>query len=119
MDRRRSRWTVRLVVVFLVALAVAAYALWGRTQQLTVENRSGQTISDMQVIIAGASTSYQDIAPGRSVSLPSSAWGQKQFEVEGRLADGTRIKAQGVLREPVHLIVLPGGQIQIKTGRRG
>jgi hypothetical protein len=45
----------------------------------------------------------------------------QRFTVEGWLADGTRLRVNGVIEEQVRLLVLlPGGEIKFQQpGRRG
>jgi hypothetical protein len=114
--RSRSRWLVRLAVVLIAALGFLFWVFRGRTQNfLTVENRSGQAIALLQFTVAGQTQTVRDMAAGgeKSVALP--ARGDDPLVVEGRLADGTRIRGRfgsvAAVGERARLIVLPGGQI--------
>src|SRR5690242_13930277 len=90
----RHRWLIRLAVVLVVGLAAS---LWVVTQgssggALVVENRSGQPLAALQVSVGGQTRTFRDVADGGEVSAAFDGGGA--FEVEGRLADGTRLKGR-------------------------
>src|SRR5947208_957772 len=66
------RWPLRLAVVLAAGLAAFVWFARQRAEQhLTVENRSGRPIPELQVTVAGQSTTFRDVASGAQVSSPS------------------------------------------------
>jgi hypothetical protein len=88
---------------------------------LTVENRSGEVITVLRITTAGETETFRDVAEKATKASPSPVQDGDRFVVEGRLADGTRIKTNGMISESsLHVIILPGGQIQFRPApRRG
>jgi hypothetical protein len=71
-EPRRYRWKLRLGLILLAAgLGWAAWALTHRSKSgLTIENRSGQTIATVKVIMLGKTTTYENVAPGTTWTIP-------------------------------------------------
>lgn len=121
--RGRYRWPLRLAVLVIAGLALLGWAYAERSRNvLTVENRSGQTISLLHITAAGQTSEFRDVASGAEVTASFRIKGDDHFAVEGRLADGTLIRGQfrsvtsGMSGERAHLVVLPGGQIVFRPG---
>jgi hypothetical protein len=105
---------VRLLVVLL-----AGALFWGMVwlnqtgPQLLLLNQSGQMIRRAQFRLAGVSTVVTDLPAGDQRLLPLGSEATRQFQLEGQLADGTRLHSQGQLPEGARrLILLPGGQLR-------
>lgn len=113
----RSRWFLRLGVVLAASVGFLAWSLMGRSEPLMIENRSGQTISFLEVTVGGEKSSYQYLATGATVTAPMKVKSTDSFAVEGRV-EKALIKAHGVLGENRHLIVLPHGQLELKPPQR-
>jgi hypothetical protein len=113
----RYRWVLRLAVVAVAGLAML---LWSLTRQsdntLAVENRSNQRIAILQVTLAAKPTAFRDIAPGATARVRLVAG--DSVAVDGKLADGTLIRWHGTPPEGATLVVLPGGQIEVRTSRK-
>jgi hypothetical protein len=103
--------------VLVVVLAVALLALRGKNHTLRLENRSGERITELHITIAGDTKQFHDVANGRDVSVPCAAANEESVAVEGRLSDGTQIKARGTFPMPARLIVVPHGEIKIQQGQ--
>jgi hypothetical protein len=107
-------------LVLIVALGGLVWVLREQSQrQLTVENRSGQSIAELRVTVAQETVTFRNVPAGKDVSTPLGSSGHVPFTVEGQLADGTVIKSSGHLEEDLHCIVLPGGGIQFRKAQRG
>jgi hypothetical protein len=119
MERRRSRWLLRIGVVLVVGLALLIWAIHEQSQDLlTIENRSGQPITLLRVTIAGESKTFKDVAKETAVTAPLGGKGDAGFVVEGQLADGTRIRGQFLKGGGRRLLVLPEGRLELgKAGR--
>jgi hypothetical protein len=111
MNPGRKRWLLRLAVVILAGLAALLWFSGPRPRDLAVENRSGQSIASLQITVAGQTNAFRDVADGASVTAAYQARDDDSFRMDGRLADGTRIRASGMLGERTQFLVLPGGQI--------
>ncbi len=91
---------------------------------LTVTNRSGRTISSLQVSLPWETLRFEPIAAGESVSRSFRIVSDAHFAIEGALADGTRLRAaegyvtNGQYGEEVRIEVGPGGAIQLRQQRR-
>lgn len=112
MNPGRQRWLLRLAVVILIGLLALFWAVGQRTRSLTIENRSEQSIPELNISLAGQTQTFQDVKAGAEVTVPCSARGADRFTVEGRLADGTRLRANGRIGDSLHFFLLPGGQLQ-------
>jgi hypothetical protein len=113
------RWLLRLAVVLVAG--VAALVWFARSQpepHLTIENRSGQPVPELQVTVAGQSTTFRDVATGARVSSPTVARDGDTFAVEGQLADGRRVRMRGTISKATHLLLLPGGDLQFERPGR-
>ena len=116
MNRGRSRWLFRLGVPLLLgAGALVWFAAHGSEVALTVENRSGEVLTSLEIKSEGKATTLRDVAPGTEQTVLLA--GGDHFEVEGKLADGTRIRGRfGQVGGRARLILLPGGQMQFRPG---
>jgi hypothetical protein len=117
MNPSYKRWLIRLAVVLIVGLAALLWSVRQQDRTLTIENRSGQSITQLKITISGQSKTFQDVKAGEVVSAPCPASGDGLFNVEGELADGTRPRAKGRIDDNLYLILLPGGQLQ-QRGKR-
>jgi hypothetical protein len=115
MNPGRSRWLFRIAILLVLVLA---FLLWFSRQQeqnvLTVENRSGQAVAWLQVTVGGTTNKLPELANGADAPAGLRAGGDERFAVTGELKDGTRISGRGTLGERATIIILPGGQIQIR-----
>ena len=112
MNPTRSRWLLRLAVVLIVGLLALFWAIGEHTRTLTIENRSEQSIPEMKLSIAGQVRTFQNVKAGEQVTMPCPARGDDRFTVEGRLADDTRIRANGRIGDSLDFLLLPGGLLQ-------
>jgi hypothetical protein len=119
MDRNRRRWVLRLAAVLVAGLAALLWATGQPARDvLTVENRSGQVLAQLRVTVAGQTSTFQNVPAGGSVSAPFRIRADDHFAVEGRLADGTMVRSNGMAGEQARLIVLPGGEIKFQQRGR-
>jgi hypothetical protein len=96
--------------------------------ELTVINRSGQTIVSLQVSLQVSlpweTLRFGPIAAGGTVSRSFRIKSDAHFAIEGELADGTRLRAdEGYVTnsqygEGVRIEVGPGGTLSFRQGRR-
>ena len=112
MNTGRSRWLIRLGIVLLLALAALLWVIATRRPSLEIENRSEQSIPVLQITIGGQTRTFHNLSSGAQVAMPCPRRGEEVFSVEGKLADGTRIRANGRIGDDLHLILLPDGQLQ-------
>jgi hypothetical protein len=108
----RSRWWIRLGIVLLLALGALFWVVASRRPNLEIENRSEQTIAVLNITIGEQTRAFPNVPSGRQVEMPSPSRGEEAFRVDGKLADGTRIRANGRIADTLHLILLPGGQLE-------
>jgi hypothetical protein len=108
----RSRWLIRLGIVLLLALAALLWAIATRRPSLEIENRSEQSIAVLRVTIAGQTRTFENVSSGAQVAMPCPSRGEEVFRIEGKLADGTRIRANGRIADDLHPLLLPGGELQ-------
>ena len=119
MNRGRSRWLLRLGVPLVIGVgALVWFAVRGNEVVLTVENHSGQAATVLEIKAGGKTTTLRDVAAGAqaSAAVPGGP-----FDVEGQLADGTRIRGHfgqlgGGPGSRQRLAILPGGQIVLRQG---
>jgi allophanate hydrolase subunit 2 len=119
MNRGRSRWLLRLGVPLVVGVGALVWlAVRGNEVVLTVENHSGQALTVLEVKAGGKTATLRDVAAGAqsSAAVPGG-----HFDVEGQLADGTRIRGHfgqltGTSGGQQRLVILPGGQIVLRQG---
>jgi thiol-disulfide isomerase/thioredoxin len=78
---------------------------------LTIENESGQVVTELHVTVAEHTGSFRDIAAGAAVTAPFGVRGDEPCTVKGKLADGGPISMQGRTQERSRLVILPGGSI--------
>ena len=105
------RWPIRLAALLVLGLALFLWYNRERSQnRLSFENRSGQPIPLLRVTVAGQTSTFRDVPAGGERFAPLGADGER-FAVEGRLADGTMIRMQGVPPPGHALVILPGGDV--------
>jgi hypothetical protein len=124
MTQGRYRWLLRLAILLAVGGAFLLWANQKRAQSiLTIQNRSGQSISRLEITLAGETKAFENIPEGsdRQVNLIKN---DAPLILTGRLGDDTRIKANfgqipvGPAGEPPTLTVVPGGQIMVRQGNK-
>ena len=84
------------------------------SRNLTIENRSGQAIDLLQATVGDEPNTFRNVAAGVEVSAPCRAKDGDRFALDGRLEDGTRIRAKGTVGDSLHFIVLPGGEVKLR-----
>jgi hypothetical protein len=123
MNKNRRRWLLRLSIL---PLAGIAFLLWWsyheRTRSVTVENRSGKGIAQLQVTAAGQTSTYAQLHDGGAVTAPCGGDGD-HFDVEGRFDDGAVFKGQGQFPESspgqgTALVIGPGGGVAPRKSSR-
>ena len=126
MNPGRKRWLPRVAVLLAVAAVLLVWGIWWRPQdRVIVENRSGESITLLEVRAGEESSTFHDVSAGAEVSAALRARVDKPFTVDGRLADGTRIRGSfrhpdggGITGRQLNLVVLPGGQIVPRQGEK-
>ena len=119
MDRSRYRWILRLAIVLVVGLIALLWAVGQQTRTLTIENQAQQTIASLQIILGGETRRFENVAAGREVRAEGKGQGEESYTVVGELANGTRIRSSGRIKESVQFLLLPDGQLQPKPQRKG
>jgi hypothetical protein len=122
MKSGRSRWLLRLAIVPVIGIAMLLWANQEKSHNvLTVENRSGQPLSLVKVGVAGQAKTYRDVAAEAVVTVPLWAGGDGEtvITVECQLSSKSTMRWQGKPDAPVHLVVLPDGQIIIRPAGKG
>lgn len=106
---RRRRWLLRLAIVLAAGLAFYAWTILRAENRLTIQNRSGQAISELKVNVAGQTSPFQDIASGQDVVVSLGKQGAGGFDLKGKLADGNLIHFVDVAPQSAPLVIGPGG----------
>src|SRR5437660_8152566 len=90
----RKKVIVLVEAVLLVGVFVGLLARhWERAQnRLAVENRSGQPLTFFKVTTAGETITFKDVPADGQVTAAFRIRADDHFAVEGRLADGKRIR---------------------------
>jgi hypothetical protein len=114
MNPNRRRWLLRLAAVLVLGLIGLLWALQQQTRELVVENQSGQTIEVLKITVADQALTFHDVPPKATRTASSKAKEGDHFNVEGRLADETRVRMDGALGDSLHFLILPGGTIQFR-----
>jgi hypothetical protein len=110
MIRIQRRWLIRLAIPLVAVLAVLVWAIDRSRNVVALENRSGQAIPLLEVTRGGETKHFHDVPPGAEVSAKTRERGP--FTVDGRLANGTLIRARfGDVEARVELTILPDGQL--------
>jgi hypothetical protein len=112
MNPRRSRWLLRLAIVPVIALLALFWAVRQQTHSLTIENRSEQSIDELNVSIGGQTQKFQNVKAGDRVTAQCPARGEDRFTVEGKLANDTRIRLSGLIRDSLDFVLLPNGTLE-------
>ncbi len=113
----RSRWLLRSALLLVLAVAVLLWWLTreqGQNNVLMVENRSGETVTELRVTVGNDTNRLHDLANNANANAVLRTGTDEPFSVKGELRDGTMIRGQGRLPEGAILVILPGGQIQIR-----
>lgn len=112
------RRLVRLGVLLAAGLGLLAWTTWRQLQTgLVIENRSGQAAAQIQVRMGEQTTTVPVVPRGEAVTLPAAFRGGA-FTLEGRLVDGTLIRASGQAAANARLVILPGGEVRLKPRDR-
>jgi hypothetical protein len=91
---------------------------------LTVTNRSGRTISSLEVSLPWETLRFEPIADGEAVTQSFQIRFDAQFEISGQLADGTPIRSSqgyvtnGQYGEVVLIEVGPRGDVRFHQQQR-
>ncbi len=117
MNPTNKRWLIRLAVLLLVGLGALFWSVGKLGRDLTIENRSEQEIAELKITIAGQVTTFANVKPGGEVSVPSPQSGEGQFILQGKFADGNLFRVRGQIRDNLHFLLLPGGQLQPRPKR--
>jgi hypothetical protein len=113
MMRIQRRWLLRIAIPLVAALGLVVWALERSQNVVTIENQSGQPISVLKLTRGGETKSFQDVPVGAHPGAITKEGGP--FTVDGRLADGTFIRARfGEVDARVDLVLFPGGQLQFR-----
>lgn len=113
MMRLQRRWLLRIAIPLVAALAMVLWALERSRNVITIDNQSGQPIATLHIIRGGESKVFNDVPVRAPITATTQNGGP--FTVEGRLADGTLIRARfGEVEAQVDLVLLPGGQLQFR-----
>lgn len=116
----RPRFTGSRLMIAVVLVGLIVGGVVGSTQnQLTVENRSGQALSWIRVAVTGSSSVawFRDGPDEGVVSSTFRIGGDGHFQVNGRLADGTRLEGNfgyvtsGMSGQRARFVIRPGGKI--------
>src|SRR5262249_45646535 len=110
----RKRSLLRLGILLIIGLAMLAWVFMNRSRTLVVENRSGQKINRLKVTISGETSTFRGVLNGGQASGTFKAGGDDNFNLDGRLADDTQIRASGKIGENLHVFILPGGEVQLR-----
>lgn len=115
-----------LAAVAVLAAIGAGVAFREHTRnELTVTNRSGRTITSLQVSLPWQTLRFEPIADGESVSRSFRIQSDAHFAIEGEMDDGTHLRADegyitnGQYGEGVRIEVGPGGVIHVSQGQWG
>jgi hypothetical protein len=120
MNPHGKRWLIRLAILLIVGLIALFWSVGQLSRTLTIENRSEQSIAELKITISGQARTFANVKAGAEVSAPCPASGDGRFTVEGKLADGTRLRANGRIGDNLYFFLLPGGQLQPRgKGRTG
>lgn len=112
MNPSRKRWLIRLAILLIVGLIALFWSVGQRSRNLTIENRSEQSIAELKITIAGQTKTFQNVKAGAEVSAPCPAQGDALFTVEGKLADGSLVRVNGRIGDSLYFFLLPGGLLQ-------
>jgi hypothetical protein len=105
------------VVCFLTCGWTAIYCLRNR---LVVENRSGQTISSLEISIGGSSIHFDEIAAGADAGAPFWFESDDHFVIKGRMADGKAIDrhlgyvTNGLPPQRARFTIRPTGEVDFE-----
>jgi hypothetical protein len=88
---RRYRWGFRLGILVAAGLGVLAWYLAHRPKNgLTIENRTEQTITSLEVTADGETTKFTDVPPGATRFAPFGNEKDNRFVIAGEMP-GTRV----------------------------
>lgn len=122
--RVNLRFLLILVAAVAVALAVGVKAYDATRHRLVVENLSGQTIEHVSVTVCGRKHEFEDLAAGQIVSFVIVVDRDGDFDVKGKLADGTAFGGNcgyvtGGEYGRDRIVVLPRGALDLQDDKRG
>jgi hypothetical protein len=117
----------RLLAFLVVATVIATVFLWFRAgkPQIIVENQSGQALNSLTVKFDNATHDLGNIPAGQSRSIDVRSRREAKVELDGTLADGTRIHVtghygvfahlvHGIFDASLHITVGVGGTVNVK-----
>ena len=119
----RIRPTVfRLMIALAIVGLILGGVAWGLRKmqnRLTVENRTGQPISWVWIVVSGSNSTvmFANVPHGGEESATVRINGDGSFRVQGRLADGTVLSGSfgyvtnGMMGEHARFVVRKGGGI--------
>jgi hypothetical protein len=122
-----QRQVITLAIIGLLILGGTTWSLRAIQNRLTVENRSGQSVSLLMIGIYGSSSClmFENVPDGGMVSARFNVDRDGGFYVHGFLADGTNIKdgyygyvTNGMYGEHARFVVKQGGGLDFSQGRR-
>lgn len=112
--RRPRVHVMALVVVLGFILSVIALFLSGAST-VVVTNGTGQNLARLTVRVCGRALVFEDVGPAQQETRWYRISGDCHFEVEGVLADGTKLGAEGgyvtggMFLEEANVVVFPDG----------
>lgn len=116
MIRVPRRWLLRIAIPVVAALGLFVWAMERSRNIVTLENRSGQSISLLQITRGGETSTFKDVPTGAEITAKTREGGP--FSVEGKLADGTLIRSRfGEVEARAELVLLPGGQLMFRKAK--
>src|SRR5262249_50688687 len=119
MDRsNKKRWILRLTVVLIVGLVALVWSLREHGRTITILNRSEQAIAELSITIAGQTQTFQNVKLGDEITDPCPARGDDRYTIEGRLANGNRVRSSGRIDDNLDFILIPGGQLERRSKAR-
>src|SRR5258708_6781396 len=118
MRSKRSRWLFRIAIVLVAGAAFLVWAVGGLSQpSVTVENQSGQVVSELHVTVAEEQGTFRNVAQGATVTVPFAVPGRGPFTVKVTLGDGPSLRTsrmEGKTLQRGRFIILPGGGINFR-----
>ena len=126
MSLPRVRFTVRgmMIAVAVVSILLGGIVLSLRPDcRLTVVNRSGQTIPQLAITVAGERVVIEDLADGSSAAVPFRGRESPRLSVAGALMDKTPVRSGfQITGDPKRFAqvvgtVEPGGRFRLSLSR--
>jgi hypothetical protein len=119
----------RIIALAIICLLISVGGIWSLLaiqNRLTVENRSGQAVSLLMIVVYGSSSAvmFEQMPDGSERSASFNINQDGGFYVHGFLADGTKVTGgyygyvtNGMYGEHAHFVVKQGGGIDFSQGR--